>query len=373
MIPKTTTRGLSGKKVLFGLPLAAALLATPLLAPYATAAPVQTAAASSGPAALAGGTISTERQTATSSYWTAERMKGAKPAMPVVKKTAATASVAPNSSYSGTPVTVSPTTGKRAPVTATSPDVSLAIHSRAYAYPAPFTRHETFPASSYKVFPNRTVGKLFFSDGVGNNFVCSASVVNSENKDIVWTAGHCLSNGAGTFYRNWAFVPARRLGANPLGVWTPREFWTLSEWHSFGNLRQDVGALVMNDNANGTSIANSIGALGIQFNAPRLRHWTAMGYPAASPFSGERQYQNHASYAASDTPSSRPGPDTLAMGNDLTGGSSGGPWIVGHGPGGGWVNGVNSYKYISPSMPLEMYSPYFGNEALSLFNHVRGR
>jgi hypothetical protein len=32
---------------------------------------------------------------------------------------------------------------------------------------------------------------------------------------------------------------------------------------------------------------------------------------------------------------------------------------------------VNSYKYVVPAMPLEMYGPYLGNEALDLYNAVR--
>jgi len=299
-------------------------------------------------------------------------MANAKPLMPTPRKTSATTSLSGRPD-TGAPVTVAPAGpgGETLAATTTATEPEPVVYGRAYTYPAPFTRFETFPASSYKKYPNRTVGKLFFSSSAGN-FVCSASIVNSENKDVVWTAGHCVSDGQGNFFRNWQFVPARRLGSNPFGVWTARERWVLSEWHSFGNFRQDLAALVMNNNSSGVSIANQLGSLGIQFNVSRIRSWNAMGYPAGSPFSGERQYQNIASYAASDTPSARSGPDTIGIGNDLTGGSSGGPWIASYSPNGGFVNGVNSYKYAS-SMPLEMYSPYFGNEALDLYNTVRNR
>jgi V8-like Glu-specific endopeptidase len=371
------------RKVVAGLSLTGVALATPAAISSTYAAPPRSAELSSGVAtqdsgsAAVGGVISTERQLATKSYWTAARMASAKPVMPQIKKSAAASTRPSNTKVTGSPVTVEPAAPRGATAssvaTASAEVTSPAIYGRAYAYPAPFTRYETFPASSYNAFPNRVVGKLFFADGSGNGYVCSASVVNSENKDIVWTAGHCISNGSGSFYRNWAFVPARRLGANPYGVWTPREFWTRTEWHVNGNLRQDVGALVMRDNAGGTSIANAIGALGITFNGSRVRHWNAMGYPAASPFAGERQYQNQASYAASDTPTAGPGPDTIGAGNDLTGGSSGGPWIYRYSAFGGYVNGLNSYKYIVPSMPLEMYSPYLGAEALSLYTFVRNR
>lgn len=362
--------------------LVTALAAVTMSAPIALVAPTlgnaapPTSARVVAQAAQADDVVSTtfgsRAQAAARTFWTADRMANAKPVMPLVRRTAATRSLAARPD-SGKQVTVAPAApgGRSLSAPAPQSEVAPAIYDRVYAYPAPFTRFETFPATSYRVFPNRVVGKLFFSDAGGSTFVCSASVVNSENKDVVWTAGHCVSNGQGAFYQNFRFVPARRLGVNPYGVWTARGAATLTEWHTLGNLRQDVGALVMRNNGAGASIANAIGALGIQFNAARVRAWNAMGYPAAAPFAGERQYQNFASYAASDTPTAGPGPDTIGIGNDLTGGSSGGPWIAGYGGTGRWVNSVNSYKYIAPAMPLEMYGPYLGNEALALYNAVR--
>jgi hypothetical protein len=59
----------------------------------------------------------------------------------------------------------------------------------------------------------------------------------------------------------------------------------------------------------------------------------------------------------------------------MTGGSSGGPWIQGFSYGAGptnYLNGHNSYRYISPNHPLEMFSPYFGTAANSLRNALIG-
>jgi len=323
----------------------------------------------------------------TIAYWSAQRMAAAKSPMPLLSRSTQAAPRPLNTSYRGayTKVEGAGPNGKliapgAAAENAAVPQPQFPPFNRAYAYPAPFNRFETFPVSLYTLYPNRTVGKLFFTDNQGTsdpsddqNFVCSASAVNSNSKNVVWTAGHCVSNGAGRFYVNHQFVPARRLGTNPYGVWTAKEVWTLTEWHSFGNLRQDVGALVMNKNSSGISIVNVVGGLGAIFNGSRIAHWNAMGYPQAAPFAGERQYQNQSSYAATDAVNARPGPDTTGAGNDLTGGSSGGPWIKGYTASGGYMNGVNSYKYVSPSMPLEMYSPYLGNEALLLYNTVKDR
>ena len=62
--------------------------------------------------------------------------------------------------------------------------------------------------------------------------------------------------------------------------------------------------------------------------------------------------------------------DTISIGNDETGGSSGGPWILGFDtgnspgnppgfPGGNFANGLNSFKWTNPARPLEMNGPQF--------------
>ena len=65
--------------------------------------------------------------------------------------------------------------------------------------PIPFTRYE--PATY-----NPAHGKVFFSDGAAN-YVCSGTALSSGNQSVVWTAGHCVNEGPGGFYTNWAFVP----------------------------------------------------------------------------------------------------------------------------------------------------------------------
>jgi hypothetical protein len=63
----------------------------------------------------------------------------------------------------------------------------------------------------------------------------------------------------------------------------------------------------------------------------------------------------------------------MAIGCDMTGGSSGGGWVIEDASGNAFVNSVNSYKYISPSEPLAMYGPYHGDGTANLYNAVRNR
>ena len=61
-------------------------------------------------------------------------------------------------------------------------------------------------------------------------------------------------------------------------------------------------------------------------------------------------------------------PPTIAIGCDMTGGSSGGGWIVNMKDGLGTLVSVNSYGYFS--QPDAMYGPYQGNAAERLYDQA---
>ena len=70
----------------------------------------------------------------------------------------------------------------------------------------------------------------------------------SGNKSVVWTAGHCVNDGAGTFHTNWAFVPAYADGSRPYGTWTARSLLTTAGWNGSGDFSYDNGAAIVNLN-----------------------------------------------------------------------------------------------------------------------------
>jgi V8-like Glu-specific endopeptidase len=216
----------------------------------------------------------------------------------------------------------------------------------------------------YTTYPFSTIGKVFFTSR-GVNYVCSASVMGNN---AVWTAGHCVYDPAAGWHSNWVFVPAYADGRAPYGQWSARELWALNGWINGGNLAYDIGSAVLNQN--GRSIASTTGWLGWYANGPRGLYITAFGYPAAYPFNGQRQAwcQDYTRVDNSFNPA------TNGMGCNMTGGSSGGPWIyqyVYNSTNGNYVNGVNSYKYNND--PNSIYSPYFGDGAINLYNTVINR
>jgi hypothetical protein len=171
-----------------------------------------------------------------------------------------------------------------------------------------------------------------------------------------------------TFSFNVQFVPAYRSGTAPFSTWTASTLWTKPAWINSGNLREDRGFVILNSNSSGAPIQNVTGSEGIAFNQGYLQHVVDFGYPAASPFNGETEQLCLASFEEQDPFIGGAGSLPWGIGCDQTGGSGGGGWVIRYGASGGYVNGHNDYKYTSPSRPLEMFSPYFDNSELSLYN-----
>lgn len=90
-------------------------------------------------------------------------------------------------------------------------------------------------SSNYTQYPYRTVGKVFFTKDE-REYSCSASVIASENRSVVWTAGHCVAErGNEDWHDNWIFVPAYENTNAPLGKWAARVKATIVGWYSNGN------------------------------------------------------------------------------------------------------------------------------------------
>ncbi len=225
-----------------------------------------------------------------------------------------------------------------------------------YSYPGPFSRYEV--NASYTSYPYITVGKVFFrKNGVGK--VCSASSIGNY---AVWTAGHCVHGGqGGTWVTDFVFVPAYKDGNAPLGQWTANHFWAKTDWMNNSNFRRDMGGAVLNTR-NGQKISQVVGWLGFSWNYPYEQNWTVLGYPADPPYNGQRMWRCNAPFAYQLNPSGG-GPSTQAIGCDLTGGVSGGPWIRDFLTG-NHVNGQASYRRTGYSK--ELASPHYTDEAKSL-------
>jgi V8-like Glu-specific endopeptidase len=232
--------------------------------------------------------------------------------------------------------------------------------SGGYNYPPPFTRHEIF--CPYTLYPYITIGRLFFKQN-NNSYSCSAASIGNH---AVWTAGHCVHSGNGKgsgWSTNAVFVPAYKDGSAPLGQWSASRLATRTEWYNKGlpgGLWEDMGGAILHL-LGGKKISQRVGWLGFAWNWSKYQHWHALGYPAAPPFNGKRLNVCAASFAYNGNVSGAVKPN--AIGCDMTGGCSGGPWILRFGAG-NHLNGNNSYRRTSN--PQELLSPHFDNRAKSL-------
>ncbi|HEU0103149.1 MAG TPA: hypothetical protein VFR07_12600 [Mycobacteriales bacterium] len=237
----------------------------------------------------------------------------------------------------------------------------------------------------YNRNPNRQIGKLYYDTLPGPRVswnVCSGTAINTANKSLVMTAGHCVYNsdpdgngrvdGNGYYYEDFRFCPGFESTCK-LGVWYYRLGDTTPSWyHGVGAARtydwsDDVAVLVMKRNPSGY-LVNVVGGQGITFNEPVNQVRTAMGYPAPDPrfpyyYNGlDLIYcQGTDSLAASRT--------KVWLPCRMTGGSSGGPWLSWvNNSWLGYVNSVNSHK---PYGAEYMEGPYFGGAEANLFRRYR--
>lgn len=224
----------------------------------------------------------------------------------------------------------------------------------------------------YTNAPDRLNGKVFFTDS-GRDFVCSGTALRSQNRSVVWTAGHCVHGGRGRgFVEHWQFVPAYSSASQhdaPYGTWQAQELLASRQWVTSRNFRFDLGAAVV-ERIDGRTLVGMIGGQGITFNRSRTQRWSAFGYPAEGRFDGDDQYRCNSKTTGSDSPGG-PGPSTIRIRCDMTGGSSGGGWLIdlgSRGGGLGYLNGVNSYGYEDD--PNQEYGPYFGKGARRLYNRA---
>lgn len=238
-------------------------------------------------------------------------------------------------------------------------------------------QHASEVSSNYTQYPFRAVGKVFYSDD-GNWNACSAAVIASENRSIVWTAGHCVAEqGAENWYDNWIFVPAYKDGNAPLGQWGARTKTTFVGWYSNGNRNYDLAAVVVEEKDN-RSIASVTGSLGWIFNGSRNQDWRELGYPGSgSLFSGQRMWQCFAPYSGADGVGSNPGPRTSAIRDcDMTGGASGGPWVVSfENCPACYINSATSWGWWRRghgSLSTQLAGPYHGSAARQLLQFAEG-
>ena len=306
-----------------------------------------------GAVSRATGADTKAEQRAVRAYWTADRMRTATPRGPVV----------PHGKPSGTAKPTRP---------GGSGDPSLGS-----AWPT----------------EQKTVGKVFFTLG-GSNYVCSGNAVDwrgdtEASPSVVSTAGHCVNDGGNVFATNFMFIPAydptRARTAQKYGSYVATEVATTSQWIAQGANKWDydvgfarVGTGGVDTDKDGNlaeeTLAKNVGSTDIAFykTEPRTAgidytvNVHSFGYPAARPYDGTKLI----SCWGGTTHDYVGGSGDYRLPCNMTGGSSGGPWILDSGSSVGTTQvSVNSFGYQGEKNA--MYGPVLGPTANGVYVTAR--
>lgn len=294
--------------------------------------------------------------------WTPERMRAARPApMPTIQP----GDLEADPPARGAPVVFegsSPTADRYAAGS------SQGGETWATRTPIPFTRYEVEDPS---LTPFAAHGMVFGSSPAGD-FACSGTAITSDNRSVVWTAGHCLRY-QGAWSTTVVFVPGYEQETldeedatqetAPYGLWEADLLMVPPQWEAYETPLYDFGAFrVMPDSA-GVPLGDRIATRGIAFNQHPTETVQSFGYPAlpSTKFDGE-----HLQSCVSQG-SGRIWDAMVAMGCDMEQGSSGGGWVMREEFVTSNISGGN--MRVWPNMA---FGPYLGSGARTLYDAIRG-
>ncbi|MGE5155885.1 MAG: trypsin-like serine peptidase, partial [Betaproteobacteria bacterium] len=224
-----------------------------------------------------------------------------------------------------------------------------------------------------------TSGKVLFTMG-GIDYICSGAVINDSrsNYSIVLTAGHCSYDETnGGFATNWMFYPAFDVNqtydcaSSLYGCWTASalvvdsRFATAGGFNTQATLHDWSFGVVGSGGLSGTAqLDEAAGSFGAAFSSPLVGDQIFdFGYPAAGKYHGyDLTYCSDQVFFDANN-----GNDTLGIDCNMTGGSSGGPWLTGFNTstGVGTLRSVNSYSYTS--IKNKEYGPKFNTNTSNTF------
>lgn len=222
-------------------------------------------------------------------------------------------------------------------------------------------------------------GRLFFRLGDpgqegGNGYVCSGTLVSSQGRNVVITAGHCVvdpPSGARSTpdaAYDIVFVPAYSNGSAPFGQFdaAPGSVVTPRGWRDLGDFRYDIAAVALSPTAQGIA-GNLVSSSKIDFGAdPGGRSLEIYGYPTEPKpqFDGERLVRCVPADLGQDPFASEPLRAHMAWPCDMTYGASGGGWFLD----GQYLASVTSYGHGgNPSMSRRLFGPQLGAAAVNVY------
>jgi V8-like Glu-specific endopeptidase len=195
------------------------------------------------------------------------------------------------------------------------------------------------------------VGALF----AGGRHFCTASVVHSPRRDLVVTAAHCLDGSPDDL----VFVPGYRDGRAPYGRWNVGKRYLPDGWAKGQDEDSDVAFAVVADR-DGKDIEDVVGG-GNRFvtgTATGATAVTVTGYPDS----------REVPVRCTNKPTAHSRTQQRIACPELSGGTSGSPWVNGDG---GVVGILGGHEQGGLTDDVS-YSVVLGSEAAELYRDARG-
>jgi V8-like Glu-specific endopeptidase len=214
-------------------------------------------------------------------------------------------------------------------------------------------------------YPNRTHGRIFFTQG-GGDFSCSGTVVTSGAGNLIATAGHCVFDPfTRRFSEELVFVPGYRRGTAPFGVWAATHAVTPGQWAQAANLDFDMAMVQLASDPLAGTVQEAVGSRGIGFDQPVRQKLAAYGYPAApARYDGEELVR--CSGRGGFDPVRHSSQRSAALGCDMQFGASGGGWVAQD----SFL--VSSVSHGHPGLRETIFGPHYGRVAKGLYSYSQG-
>ncbi len=305
-------------------------------------APTVASAAPAGDGRTA--TISAARQKAAVAFWTPQRLAAAKDA----------GAVEPTGRSMAAPHERRPLHSSAVPAARAKPLVGAPHEARLDS-----TTPQAWGSGG---LISTTAGKIFFSNNSGT-YTCSGDAVNSGNRSIVATAGHCVVDAnTGEVYQNWVFIPGYQNGSRPFGTFTASSLHWMSQRIGNPDPTWDAAFATVSP-VNGRSLVDTVGGEGIGFDQGPGQYVYSFGY-GGSTTEGNGERLNWC--AGNEVfEAGHPGGGIWGIDCIQTGGSSGGAFLQNFDTATGVGMQIGN---ISVSGSGREWHPYYGWEAHDAYN-----